>query len=140
MPETSIIDTNTLSRWLESGKQVTVLDIRPKDQREEWKIPGSIYVDAYQRLKEGDASVLDEAPIPQNTPVVAVCAEGKTSQIAADELRKKGIEAYSLKNGMKGWSLAWNKAIVNFEGYQIIQLRRTGKGCLSNVILLKAKR
>jgi glyoxylase-like metal-dependent hydrolase (beta-lactamase superfamily II)/rhodanese-related sulfurtransferase len=134
MPESSFIDTNTLSRWLESGKQVTVLDIRPKEQREEWKIPGSVYVDAYKRLKEGDASVLDEAPIPLNTPVVTVCAAGKTSPIAADELRKKGIEAYSLENGMKGWSLAWNKATLNFKDYQIIQLRRTGKGCLSYII------
>jgi glyoxylase-like metal-dependent hydrolase (beta-lactamase superfamily II)/rhodanese-related sulfurtransferase len=134
MAETSFIDTDTLSNWLESGKQVTVLDIRTKEQREEWKIPGSIYVDAYKQLNEGDASVLDEVFIPQNTPVVTVCAAGKTSQIAASELRKKGVEAYSLENGMKGWSLAWNKAILNFEGYQIIQLRRTGKGCLSYII------
>jgi len=134
MSETSFIDTNTLSNWLESGKQVTVLDIRPKEQREEWKIRGSIYVDDYKKLNEGDPSVLDEISIPQNTPVVTVCAAGRTSQIAASELRKKGIEAYSLENGMRGWSLAWNKAILNFKGYQIIQLRRTGKGCLSYII------
>jgi glyoxylase-like metal-dependent hydrolase (beta-lactamase superfamily II)/rhodanese-related sulfurtransferase len=134
MSETSFIDSNTLSHWLESGKQVTVLDIRPKDQREEWKIPGSVYVDAYKRLNEGDPSVLDEVSIPHNVPVVTVCAAGRTSQIAARELRKKGIEAYSLENGMRGWSLAWNKAILNFKGYQIIQLRRTGKGCLSYII------
>lgn len=134
MFETSFIDTNTLSDWLESGKQVTVLDIRPQEQRQEWKIPGSVYLDAYKRLNEGDASVLDEISIPRSIPVVTVCAAGRTSQIAANELRKKGIEAYSLENGMKGWSLAWNKAILNFDGYEIIQLRRTGKGCLSYII------
>jgi glyoxylase-like metal-dependent hydrolase (beta-lactamase superfamily II)/rhodanese-related sulfurtransferase len=134
MPETSFIDTNTLSNWLESGKQVTVLDIRPKEQREEWKIPGSIYVDAYKRLNEGDSSVLDEVAIPKDVPVVTVCAAGRTSQIAARQLREKGIEAYSLENGMKGWSLAWNKSTLDFKYYQIIQLRRTGKGCLSYII------
>ena len=134
MTETLFVNTNTLSHWLESGKQVAVLDIRPKDQREEWKIPGSIYIDAYKRLNDGDASVLDEVSIPRNVPVVTVCAAGRTSRIAAGELRKKGIEAYSLENGMKGWSLAWNKAMLNFQGYQIVQLRRTGKGCLSYII------
>jgi len=134
MPDTSFVDTNTLSNWLESGRHVTVLDIRPKEQREEWKIPGSIYVDAYKRLNEGDYSVLDEVAIPEDIPVVAVCAAGRTSQIAARQLRKKGMEAFSLENGMKGWSLAWNKSFLDFKYYQIIQLRRTGKGCLSYII------
>lgn len=130
----SFIDVNTLSGWLESGREVIVVDLRPKEQREEWKIPRSIYVDAYKRLNEGDSSVLDDLSIPQNVPVVTVCAAGKTSQIAASELRKKGMEAYSLEGGMKGWSLAWNKAVLSSDGYTLIQLRRTGKGCLSYII------
>src|SRR6476660_6252643 len=77
---------------------------------------------------------MDEVSLPKNVPVVAVCAAGRTSKIAARELRKKGIEAYSLERGMKGWSLAWNKAVIFFENYQIVQLRRTGKGCLSYII------
>ena len=128
------IDAETLRIWLEEGNSVFVLDIRPKEQREEWQIPGSFYLDAYKRLKSGDSSVLDEVSIPKNTKVVAVCAEGRTSQIAASELRKKGIEAYSLEDGMKGWSLAWNTASLSFQDFQVIQLRRTGKGCLSYII------
>jgi glyoxylase-like metal-dependent hydrolase (beta-lactamase superfamily II) len=135
MTKISFIDADTLAGWLDTGKEVTVLDVRSKDQREEWQIPGSIYVDAYKRLNKGDFSVLDEVSIPKNVPVVAVCAAGRTSQIAAAELRKKGIEAYSLENGMKGWSLAWNKAVIPFENYQVIQVRRTGKGCLSYIIV-----
>jgi glyoxylase-like metal-dependent hydrolase (beta-lactamase superfamily II)/rhodanese-related sulfurtransferase len=134
MQDAPIIDVNTLDEWLTTGKEVTVLDIRPKDQREEWQIPGSLYADAYKRLRQGDYSVMDEVSLPENVPVVAVCAAGNTSKIAARELRKKGIEAYSLEQGMKGWSLAWNKATISFESYQIVQLRRTGKGCLSYII------
>ncbi|HEX6847161.1 MAG TPA: MBL fold metallo-hydrolase [Chitinophagaceae bacterium] len=133
--ETPEINATTLSDWLESGKKVTVLDVRPKEQREEWHIPGSIYVDAYKRLNAGDASVLDEVTIPANIPVVTVCSAGRTSRIAANELKKKGIEAYSLENGMKGWSFAWNSALIEFANYTVIQLRRTGKGCLSYIII-----
>src|SRR4030095_3738967 len=97
MQEVPIIDVDTLEEWLKTGKDVTVLDIRTKDQREEWQIPGSIYLNATKRLKEGDLSVMDEVSVPKNVPVVAVCAAGNTSKVAARELLKKGIEAYSLK-------------------------------------------
>lgn len=132
------VNADQLSRWLESKENIVVLDVRPKDQREEWQIPGSIYVDAYQRLNANDPSALDEVTIPENTTVVTVCAAGRTSNIAANELRKKGIEAYSLEGGMKAWSMAWNKAEMKLsEDIELIQVRRTGKGCLSYIIASK---
>ncbi|QEC70279.1 MBL fold metallo-hydrolase [Panacibacter ginsenosidivorans] len=128
------VNAETLRAWIEEDKPIFILDVRPKEQRDEWQIPGSIYLDAYKRLNEGDTSVLDEISIPENTEVVTVCAAGRTSQIAATELRKRGIKASSLEGGMKGWSLAWNTAKLSFDNFEIIQLRRTGKGCLSYII------
>ena len=128
------IDTNTLRDLLDKGSDVLVLDIRPIEQREEWQIPGSTYLNAYKRLNEGDLSVLDEVQIPKNTKVVTVCAAGRTSQIASDALREKGIDAYSLEGGMKSWTSAWNTAIISDEKATIIQVRRTGKGCLSYIV------
>jgi rhodanese-related sulfurtransferase len=80
------INAATLSDWLQSGKKVTILDIRPKEQRNEWQIAGSTYLDAYTRLNAGDFSVLDEINLSADTPVVTVCAAGKTSRIAAHHL------------------------------------------------------
>ena len=128
------IEAATLRTWLENNDPVFILDVRPTSQRQEWKIPGSHHLDAYQRLNEGDLSVLDEIQIPKNSKVVTVCSAGRISQVASDALREKGINASSLKDGMKGWSLAWNKAILNFKDYNIVQFRRTGKGCLSYII------
>jgi glyoxylase-like metal-dependent hydrolase (beta-lactamase superfamily II) len=128
------IGTDELRSMLENKEPVVVLDVRPQDQREEWYIPGSLYVDVYKQLNANDSTALDEIEIPANTKVVTVCAAGRTSQIAANALRKKGIEAYSLKDGMKGWSLAWNAAYGQFNGFEIWQLRRTGKGCLSYIV------
>jgi len=40
------VSTDTLRAWLETGKKVSVLDIRPIHERTEWFIPGSIYFNA----------------------------------------------------------------------------------------------
>ncbi|HYJ37858.1 MAG TPA: MBL fold metallo-hydrolase [Chitinophagaceae bacterium] len=127
------IDAATLRTWLESKKEISVLDIRPSEERKEWYIPGSFHIDALGKLKEGDPDALRDVVLDKNVPVVTVCGGGKTSLIAADILRKQGYEAYSLQDGMKGWSMAWNTAVASFDGYDIIQLRRTGKGCLSYI-------
>src|SRR5579859_4423804 len=130
------INVETLRTWLEEGRPVTVLDIRPVRERVEWSIPGSMHVDAYDALKANDPKALAGVELPGDLPVVAVCAAGKTSLIAAQQLQTRGIEALSLEGGMKAWSLAWNIAEISLPGSQVrvLQVRRTGKGCLSYLI------
>jgi glyoxylase-like metal-dependent hydrolase (beta-lactamase superfamily II)/rhodanese-related sulfurtransferase len=130
------IDVETLRRWLEEGRPVTVLDVRPAAERAEWAIPGSLHVNAYEALKAHDPSALADVDIPGDEPVVTVCAAGKTSLVAAEQLAARGVEALSLEGGMKAWSLAWNTAEVplSTSGIHVIQVRRAGKGCLSYLI------
>lgn len=132
--DNNMVDATQLREWLDCGEPVFVLDIRPSSERREWQIPGSHHLDAYQRLKEGDPSVLNNIEIPKDKKVVTVCAAGKTSQIAADVLRNKGVDAYSLEGGMKAWSTAWNVASKVYDDFNLFQIRRTGKGCLSYVL------
>ncbi len=122
---------------LQHGKPVTVLDVRPAAERAELWIPGSIHLDAYDRLKSGDETALSDFQPPPDGLVVTVCAAGKTSRLAAEHLRARGIRAYSLDGGMRAWSLAWNLAevpVTGAVGAQILQIRRTGKGCLSYLL------
>ena len=130
------IDTETLRDLLDRGESITVLDIRRSDEYEEWAIPGSIHLDAYDALKRDDPNALAGLDVPENVPVVTICAGGKTSAIATQQLRDRGLEALTLTGGMKAWSLAWNSAEVPLTGSQaqVIQIRRTGKGCLSYMI------
>ena len=128
------IDTATLCGWLASGKKVSILDIRPLHERNEWYIPGSIHINAYDKLKANDTTALEGVHFDKTIPVVTVCAAGKTSAIAAGILEQKGYNASSLQDGMKGWSLAWNTAHQSFDNFEIWQIRRTGKGCLSYII------
>jgi len=136
----STIDVEALRDLLDQGQPVTVLDIRRSAEHAEWSIPGSVHVDAYDTLKADDPNALSEADLPREVPVVAVCGAGKTSVLAAEQLRARGFQALSLEGGMKAWSLAWNTAEVEVpgteagKGTEILQVRRTGKGCLSYLI------
>src|SRR5437879_5780541 len=130
------ISTEGLRELLERGAAVTVLDVRPAAERAEWSIPGSVHADAYDALRRGDPTALADFHPTNGDRVVTVCAAGKTSMLAAERLRARGVDAVSLEGGMRAWSLAWNTAEVPCPGStaRIVQLRRTGKGCLSYLI------
>jgi glyoxylase-like metal-dependent hydrolase (beta-lactamase superfamily II) len=131
-----MISVETLRTWLEEQRDVVVLDVRTTSDYQEWAIPGSLHVDAYEALKRHDPEALSGVTLPTDRPVVTVCGAGKTSQIAAEHLAARGVQVSSLEGGMKAWSLAWNTAEVAVAGsaVQVIQVRRTGKGCLSYLI------
>ena len=130
------ISTDTLRTWLDERRPVMVLDIRNEADRSQWAIPGSLHVDAYDELREGRPGLLATTDLPADRPIVTVCNAGRVSRTAADLLEARGLDAWSLGGGMKSWSLAWNAADVAAAetAARVIQLRRTGKGCLSYVV------
>lgn len=134
--EQMTITVDALREMLEEERPVTVLDIRPASERAEWSIPGSLHVDVYDVLQANDPNALKKIDLPADRPVVTVCGAGKTSLIAAHHLRVRGLDAASLTGGMKAWSLAWNIAEISLpmSEARVIQVRRTGKGCLAYLI------
>jgi glyoxylase-like metal-dependent hydrolase (beta-lactamase superfamily II) len=130
------INRETLQCWLEEGKPITIVDIRPEDAYAEWHIPGSVHLDKMKALKDGDPEAMKGVELPHDIPVVTVCDRGKAGALAAEQLRRQGYDAVSLVDGLKAWSLAWNTAdVLSLKGETaIIQVRRTGKGCLSYLI------
>jgi glyoxylase-like metal-dependent hydrolase (beta-lactamase superfamily II) len=130
------IDRETLRQLLDTEAPVTVLDIRKVEDRAEWSIPGSMHVDAYAALNADDTTPLDGLDLPIDRPIVTVCGAGKTSLLAMRRLRERGYDARSLTDGMQGWSLAWNTAEVPVfaSAATVLQVRRTGKGCLSYLL------
>lgn len=131
-----VIDADTLRAWLDEQRPVTVLDIRTDEDRGQWAIPGSVHIDAYDALRAGHAGPLAGAAFPPDRPIVTVCGAGRVSRTAADLLVQRGFDARSLTGGMKAWSLAWNTADVRLSdaSVRVIQVRRTGKGCLSYLV------
>lgn len=130
------IEVDELRTLLAEQTPVIVLDVRKVEDRAEWAIPGSLHIDAYEALKAGDPDALAAAELPAEAQVVTVCGTGKMSQVAMEQLHARGYDARSLTGGMKAWSLAWNSAETAIPGSAatVVQIRRTGKGCLSHVI------
>lgn len=128
------ITATELQKMFEDGKEVVVLDIRPQEQREEWQIADSVHKNVYDGLVSGDKTVFDNTAFDKDTPIVTVCAGGKTSLIAAELLNGKGYNALSLQGGMKAWNYAWNTAEIKEDNITIVQVRRVAKGCLSYIV------
>jgi glyoxylase-like metal-dependent hydrolase (beta-lactamase superfamily II) len=130
------IDVATLRCWLEEDRPVTVLDVRSHADRTEWAIPHSQHADVYAALKAGAPTALRHLDLPYDTPIVTVCGAGKMSVVAAEQLAARGYTVYSLHGGMQAWSLAWNHADISRPDapLEVIQVRRTGKGCLSYIV------
>lgn len=124
------IEAMTLRDMLERGERVTVVDVRKEEDHAEWSIPGSVHVDAYDALNCGDDGAMEGMELPEGALVVTVCGRGRSSAVAAEQLRGQGYEALSLEGGMKAWSLVWNTAEVPLPGVsaEVMQMRRTGKG------------
>jgi glyoxylase-like metal-dependent hydrolase (beta-lactamase superfamily II) len=130
------IEAETLRGWLDTHQPVTVVDIRTDEDHAQWAIPGSVHLNAYEALRAGRPGGLADASFPRDRPIVTVCNAGGVSQKAADVLTERGFDARSLTGGMKAWSLAWNAAEVRLfdPSVRVIQVRRTGKGCLSYIV------
>jgi glyoxylase-like metal-dependent hydrolase (beta-lactamase superfamily II)/rhodanese-related sulfurtransferase len=128
------ISVKELQDKLDNNENILILDVRPTDQRDEWKIAESVHVDAYKQLNAGDETALDMVEVPKGLTVVTVCGAGRTSLLASNLLQRKGVNAYSLQGGMKAWNYAWNTAEIAFANSKVIQLRRAAKGVLSYIV------
>jgi glyoxylase-like metal-dependent hydrolase (beta-lactamase superfamily II) len=133
---TKQVETEMLRQWLDTQRPVTVIDVRAEEDYRQWAVPGSLHVNAYEALRGGQPGALAVVDLPRDRPVVTVCNAGRVSQTAAAVLSERGFDARSLTGGMKAWSLAWNTAPVPLTdpSARVIQVRRTGKGCLSYVV------
>lgn len=75
-------------------RDAIVIDLRPEEKFRKWHIPNSInlpFMEFYEKIDSFD----------KNKKYVLVCDEGALSLESAYILRTRGIEAYSLKGGIR---------------------------------------
>ncbi|AEH39381.1 MBL fold metallo-hydrolase [Halopiger xanaduensis] len=134
MTETSPTE---LSDRLRDDEDVLVLDIRHRDDYEEWHVPNSINLNVYDELTDDPEAAKDAlADLPNDREIVTVCAAGVVSQTATDVLREMGYDATTLTDGMNGWSRVHRSAPVETDlAGTLVQVARPGKGCLSHILI-----
>ena len=97
------IDARALRGMLERGERVTGVDVRKQEAYAEGSIPGSVNFDAYDALHAGDERAMEGLEPPEGELVVTVCNRGHSGAVAAEQLRRRGYEAYCLEGGLEAW-------------------------------------
>src|SRR5579863_2605583 len=100
---TESVDPAELKSWIDTGRNIVVLDSRTHEEFVRMSIPTSISVPG----SELDYRIGDLAPDPE-TLVVVNCAGRTRSIMGAESLRQAGIpnKVVALRNGTMGWELA----------------------------------
>jgi glyoxylase-like metal-dependent hydrolase (beta-lactamase superfamily II) len=131
-----------------------ILDVRNPDEFQHWRVEGprsavpTLNVPYFELLDlEGEeedvvaavmrgvqAQLMDE--LPGDRPVLAVCAEGNTSNYVAEGLRRLGFDAVNLEGGMEAWgNFYYWRPVEEGERFSLFQVVRPARGCLSHVLV-----
>jgi rhodanese-related sulfurtransferase len=100
---TESVDPPDLKAWIDSGRDMVVLDSRTLEEFSRMSIPTGISVPGGELAYR----IADIAPDPK-TLVVVNCAGRTRSIMGAESLRRAGIpnKVLALRNGTMGWELA----------------------------------
>ena len=97
LEQTAIVDPAEAARRLTAGE--IVLDVRELSEWAEGHVPGAVHI-PYPELRARLAE------LPRDRPVVAYCASGVRSSLAASILAADGREARNLRGGFTAWQRA----------------------------------
>jgi glyoxylase-like metal-dependent hydrolase (beta-lactamase superfamily II) len=120
-------------------EKLFILDVRNEDAYADWKIEGETVVSVnipYFEMLDGVEAAMEK--LPQDQPVLVVCAKVGSSEFVAQQLIEAGRkDVYFLQGGMKTWSEYLHPVKVGGlkNGGVLYQLVRVGKGCLSYMII-----
>ncbi len=92
-------DASSVHATLNSGEEVTVVDVREPSEWEEGHIPGA------ENIPRGLLEYLAADKLPdKNARIVVHCALGSRGSLAAQSLQEMGYEnVVNMDGGMKDW-------------------------------------
>ena len=97
MTDVPEIDVDELARLRDGG--VALIDVRQPDEYVELRVPGAVLIP----LDDIDPR-LDE--VPTDATVYVICRTGARSRVAAQFLRRQGIDAVNVAGGIVAWAEA----------------------------------
>jgi glyoxylase-like metal-dependent hydrolase (beta-lactamase superfamily II) len=137
---TEITPRELFERLVTRGEAPPILDVRNEDEFAAWKIEGirplaHLNVPYFGFIDEPERSA--EQVAQAGDAWIAVCAKGDSSAFVAEILREQGMRAVNLIGGMEAWGNLHVPVRVDngARGFELWQINRYGKGCLSYIIL-----
>ncbi len=130
-----MISVARLRDRLAEKQDFVLLDVRTRSEFQDWRIPEAVNIPVQElpdRISE----------IPQNKPIVSICAHGPRSEMAADFLIAGGYEVEVVSGGMAAWNKIHDTVAVplpSIHEAQLLQIRRLGKGCIGYLLVSKGE-
>ncbi|HXG58882.1 MAG TPA: rhodanese-like domain-containing protein, partial [Thermoanaerobaculia bacterium] len=126
---------------IDAGERILLLDVRNDEEFERWRVEGREPVATMHRPYFDfieDETLLGEVPRDAGE-VFVICAKGDSSDLIAQMLRDRGVAARNVAGGMVAYGESLLPARLPLdpdeaESFEIWQMNRRGKGCLSYVI------
>lgn len=120
-----------LKQKLEKTEILLLLDVRTPEEFADWHIPGAVNISMNELISKLDL-------IPKDKEIVAICAHGVRSQMAAQWLTSRGFKTATLFGGMAAWNSVYDTALIPYtatKDFKVFQLKRLGKGCLGYMLV-----
>ena len=142
VPPVPGLDMGELLPRLDRGERILLLDVRNQEEYESWRVEPrraveTIHVPYFDFIEDTDGSI---AKVPKGRELVVLCAQGGSSELIVDMLGEAGIPSKNVKGGMIAYGMYLEPvklklAAAEASRYELWQVNRRGKGCLSYVIV-----
>jgi glyoxylase-like metal-dependent hydrolase (beta-lactamase superfamily II)/rhodanese-related sulfurtransferase len=128
---------------IQQRNDILLLDVRNDKEYDAWRIesqhtPETLH-SFYGVFVEDEEEVVRQ--IPRGRELVVICAKGGASDYVAEILRDNyGLPAANLIGGTIAWGNYYvSRPVVEKEAYQIYQIDRVARGCLSYVLISQGR-
>ncbi|QSW98458.1 MBL fold metallo-hydrolase [Haloterrigena alkaliphila] len=133
------IAPETLADRLRSGDDLTVLDVRDRDEFERWHLEGegieAVQIPHMKFIQAQATGGVIDLVADLGEPIVAVCGRGEASAYAVGLLREAGVDAANLAGGMDAWADLYLARELEVDApATVVQYDRPSSGCLSYAI------
>jgi glyoxylase-like metal-dependent hydrolase (beta-lactamase superfamily II) len=136
------VEVGELLPRLDRGESVLLLDVRNEEEYASWKVEPrrpvqTLHLPYFDFIEDAESSI---AKVPRDREVVVLCAQGGSSELIVDMLGEAGIASKNVKGGMVAYGDYLEPARVPLAAaeaarYELWQVNRRGKACLSYVIV-----
>jgi len=138
--EPDSVEPAALAEALAASESVRLLDVRDRDEVEQWRVEGpGVTASHVPYAKVMAAQVRDEvgdlvADVAGEGPVTVVCGQGEASDYVAGVLTAAGVDARNLAGGMDAWGWVHLARVIHEEP-TVVQYERPATGCLSYAVI-----